>query len=101
MPASPPWSCSPASLFPALTVARLSGPPQVLNLRAQRPTYVPDPRFTAVVNMIRSGAFGWEDYFAPICDAITKTDYYLVANDFAPYLDAQVGTRAGMVACGV
>lgn len=63
----------------------------MLNLRAQRPTYVPDPRFTAVVNMIRSGAFGWEDYFAPICDAITKTDYYLVANDFAPYLDAQVG----------
>lgn len=39
-----------------------------------------------------SGYFGWEDYFAPVVDAITSGgDYYLVANDFPGYLDAQVG----------
>ena len=43
--------------------------------------------------MIRSGFFGWEDYFAPICDAITGTDYYLTAVDFAAYLDTQVRGR--------
>jgi hypothetical protein len=42
--------------------------------------------------MIRSGHFGWEDYFAPIMDAITTGgDYYLVANDFIPYIEMQVG----------
>ncbi len=40
--------------------------------------------------MIRSGHFGWADYFGPICDAITGTDHYLHANDFVSYLDAQV-----------
>jgi starch phosphorylase len=44
-----------------------------------------------VVRSLRSGAFGWEDYFAPILDAITTGgDYYLVANDFVSYIETQV-----------
>ena len=33
----------------------------VPGLRKDRSTYKPDPRFTHVVNMIRTGVFGWED----------------------------------------
>ena len=58
-------------------------------LRRDRPTFTPDPRFTHVVNMIRTGVFGWQDYFAPLVDAITYSDYYLLANDFPAYLAAQ------------
>jgi starch phosphorylase len=65
---------------------------QVAKLRAERKTLVVDPRFTHVVDMVRSGHFGWEDYFGPIMDAITTGgDYYLVANDFPGYLESQVG----------
>ena len=50
-----------------------------------------DPRFEHVVGLVRQGEFGWEDYFAPLMDSVTgKADYYLVANDFASYIDAQV-----------
>ena len=66
---------------------------QVNRLRSERPRFKPDPRFDHVIQMIRSGFFGWEDYFAPICDAITGTDYYLTAVDFAAYLDTQVRGR--------
>jgi starch phosphorylase len=53
---------------------------------------VTDPRFDHVVGLVRAGHFGWEDYFGPIMDAITSGgDFYLVANDFPGYLDAQVG----------
>ncbi|WIA33199.1 hypothetical protein OEZ86_006345 [Tetradesmus obliquus] len=63
---------------------------EVARLRAERKTLVVDPRFTHVVEMVRSGYFGWEDYFGPIMDAITTGgDYYLVANDFPGYLEAQ------------
>jgi len=63
---------------------------QVQRLRAERKTFTPDPRFTHVVELVKSGYFGWEDYFGPIMDAITTGgDYYLVANDFPGYLDAQ------------
>ncbi len=61
----------------------------VAGLRASRHSYQPDPRFNHVVNMIRTGVFGWEDYFAPLVDAISYSDYYLLANDFPAYLDAQ------------
>ena len=64
---------------------------QISRLRAERSKFRPDPRFDHVISLIRSGFFGWEDYFSPICDAITGTDFYLTANDFAAYLDAQVG----------
>ena len=67
---------------------------QVPALRRDRAALRPDPRFTAVVNMIRTGVFGWEDYFAPLVDAITYSDYYLLANDFAAYLDAQAAVDA-------
>jgi starch phosphorylase len=63
---------------------------QVPRLRAERKTLTVDPRFTHVVDMVRAGYFGWEDYFSPIMDAITTGgDYYLVANDFPSYLDSQ------------
>ena len=39
--------------------------------------------------MIRSGVFGWEDYFVPVVDAITVTDFYLLANDFMSYIETQ------------
>lgn len=61
----------------------------VPELRQNRSTYQPDSRFNHVVNMIRTGTFGWADYFAPLVDAITFSDYYLLANDFPAYLDAQ------------
>ena len=61
----------------------------VPDMRKNRSTYQPDPRFNHVVDMIRNGTFGWADYFAPLVDAITYSDYYLLANDFPAYLDAQ------------
>ncbi len=61
-------------------------------LRAERPNLRTDERFNHVVSLIRSGYFGWEDYFSPIMDAITTGgDYYLLANDFPSYIDDQVG----------
>eukprot|EP00983_Pelagomonas_calceolata_P000858 31199-Pelagomonas_calceolata.AAC.1 len=37
------------------------------------------------------GQFGWNDYLEPILHNITVGgDYYLVANDFVPYLEAQL-----------
>ena len=59
-------------------------------LRAERSRFKPPPEFDAVVTQIRSGAFGWAEYFAPVCDAVHGgADYYLLANDFADYLRAQ------------
>ena len=50
-----------------------------------------DPRYERVTSLIRNGEFGWEDYFAPMVDSITHgSDYYLLANDFPSYIDAQV-----------
>ncbi|GAQ82635.1 glycogen phosphorylase [Klebsormidium nitens] len=65
---------------------------EVPHLREQRREYRPDPRFNKVVELLRQGRFGWTDIFAPICEAIDGQyggDYYLLANDFASYLDAQ------------
>ncbi len=51
----------------------------------------PDPRFEAVLNLIRSGEFGWEGYFAQLIGSLNgSSDYYLLANDFPSYLEAQV-----------
>ncbi len=66
----------------------------VPRLRAERPSLRLDPRFAAVVEMVRRGEFGWEDYFAPLADALLHSDYYLLANDFAAYLDAQAAVDA-------
>jgi glycogen phosphorylase len=63
---------------------------QVARLRAERATFRPSADFQRAVELVRSGAFGWEDYFAPMLDAISGgSDYYLVANDFDAYVAAQ------------
>lgn len=62
---------------------------EVPRRRRERAAMTLEPRFTNVVNMIRRGEFGWQDYFAPLADSITYSDYYLLAVDFAAYLDAQ------------
>jgi hypothetical protein len=61
----------------------------VPKLRAERKSLTPDARFTDVVRFIRSGAFGWESFFAPLMDAVEGVDHYLVANDLPSYLDMQ------------
>lgn len=49
-----------------------------------------DPRFEKVTDLIRHGTFGWGDFFEPLVSSITSgTDYYLLANDFPSYIDAQ------------
>jgi len=48
---------------------------QVPRLRAERRSLQPDPRFMQVVQLVRSGMFGWEDYFAPVMDAITTGEH--------------------------
>lgn len=41
--------------------------------------------------MIRSGKFGNKEYFQELCDTVAGgDDFYLVGNDFASYLEAQV-----------
>ena len=50
--------------------------------------------------MIRTGTFGWEDYFEPLIGSVTgERDYYLLANDFNSYLEAQVWP--GFTPCSV
>ena len=40
--------------------------------------------------MIRGGAFGWEEYFAPLLDNLEAGgDFYLLQHDFDDYLRAQ------------
>ena len=44
-----------------------------------------------MVNLVRKGTFGWADFFEPVMDSITSGgDYYLLANDFPSYIEAQV-----------
>ena len=51
----------------------------------------PEAPFEHALSMIRTGAFGWEDYFEPLIGSVTgERDYYLLANDFNSYLEAQV-----------
>lgn len=56
-----------------------------------------DPRFENAVNMIRQGVFGWEGYFEELLQTLSgQRDYYLLADDFPAYLEAQVGHEATM-----
>lgn len=52
-----------------------------------------DPRWTAALKMVKDGEFGDADYFADLVDSVndmTKgNDWFLLANDFATYMDAQ------------
>ena len=51
----------------------------------------PDARFDHVLNLIRTDKFGWADFFEPLVNSISASgDFYLLANDFASYLEAQV-----------
>jgi starch phosphorylase len=62
----------------------------VPQLRAQRPDLQVDPRFENAVNMIRQGVFGWEGYFEELLQTLSgQRDYYLLADDFPAYLEAQ------------
>lgn len=64
----------------------------VAELRANRKTFKPDPRFTKVIDSIAAGEFGWEDYFQPLVESVMGEvggDFYLLGNDFPLYLDAQ------------
>ena len=61
----------------------------VPRLRRERANFKPCDRFFAVCDMIRHGAFGWADFFAPVVDSITQGDYYLLGLDFEAYLKAQ------------
>jgi starch phosphorylase len=55
----------------------------------------PDSRFEHVVGLIRKGVFGWADFFEPLVDSITTGgDFYLLANDFPSYIEAQVGRQS-------
>ena len=63
---------------------------QVAGLRANRSSFEPPPRFNEVLDLIKTGHFGWQDYFAPLVDTLETTDHYLVANDFQGYIDIQV-----------
>jgi len=68
---------------------------QVGRLRAERGAFRPDASFEHVVGLIRRGTFGWADFFEPLCDSITSgADFYLVANDFPAYIDAQARVDA-------
>ena len=41
----------------------------VPRLRKERAALTPDPRFTHVLDLIRTGTFGWADFFAPLVQA--------------------------------
>ncbi|GMH36665.1 hypothetical protein BSKO_04538 [Bryopsis sp. KO-2023] len=59
-------------------------------LRKERVNFKPDSRFLHVMELIRNGTFGWADYFQPVLDSVTgSSDFYLLANDFPSYLEAQ------------
>jgi starch phosphorylase len=62
----------------------------VPGLRREREYFNVPEGFYKIIDQIRSGAFGWEDFFHPVCDAVCGgADYYLLANDFESYLEAQ------------
>jgi starch phosphorylase len=52
-----------------------------------------DPRWVEAFDMIREGVFGDVEYFQDLVDSVNDmdkgNDWFLVANDFASYMDAQ------------
>merc|ERR1711959_689492 len=63
---------------------------EVPQLREGREYLQVDPQFQHAINLISSGHFGWADYFNPLVESVTRgRDYYLLANDFNSYLQAQ------------
>ncbi len=50
-----------------------------------------------MLSLIRSDTFGWADFFEPLVNSISSGgDFYLLANDFVSYLEAQA--RQGHIA---
>lgn len=54
-----------------------------------------DPRWVAAFKMISDGVFGDVDYFEDLVASVNQipergNDWFLLANDFATYMDAQV-----------
>ena len=45
-------------------------------------------RFEAAMHSVRSGDFGWAEYFGPMLDTL-DSDFYLLQHDFDDYLRAQ------------
>lgn len=77
----------------ALRVRVLAGASakDVPRLRKERAAFAPDARFLHIVDLIRKGTFGWADFFGPLCQSVTGAgDFYLLANDFPSYLEAQL-----------
>ena len=52
-----------------------------------------DPRWNAAFDAVREGVFGDAEYFEDLVDSVNDmskgNDWFLVANDFASYMDAQ------------
>lgn len=65
----------------------------VPQLRKDRKNLKTDKRFDEIMADIEGGMFGDKDYFKPLVDSISNmkvgNDWFLVANDFASYLEAQ------------
>lgn len=66
----------------------------VPRLRTERKEFKDyDPRWTSALKMVKEGVFGDAEYFADLVDSVndmTKgNDWFLLANDFASYMDAQ------------
>jgi len=66
---------------------------EVPQLRKERKNLKTDPRFDEIMADIEGGMFGDKEYFKPLVDSISNmkvgNDWFLVANDFASYLEAQ------------
>lgn len=60
-------------------------------LRKERKDLKTDPRFDAVCESILAGNYGDKEYYTRLVDTVYNmkkgNDWFLVANDFADYLD--------------
>lgn len=67
---------------------------EVPRLRAERKDFKDyDPRWNKALQMVKDGVFGDKDYFEDLVASVTDmnrgNDWFLLANDFASYMDAQ------------
>ncbi|KXZ54777.1 hypothetical protein GPECTOR_4g847 [Gonium pectorale] len=66
---------------------------EINRLRKERKNFKTDPRWDELMRDIENGMFGDKDYFKPLVDSVNNmkvgNDWFLLANDFAAYLDAQ------------
>eukprot|EP00210_Caulerpa_lentillifera_P007275 g6957.t1 len=65
----------------------------VPRLREERKDFITDERWDKIIEAIREGEFGDAKFFKPLMDNIDDmtigNDWFLLANDFASYLEAQ------------